>query len=263
MSSDLVVTKLIEDLEAGNSEAAVARIRSIETLTGRPRLVTTSRQFVERMRGCKLVSRNGSGEPTFKIERTEWACTDGAYEVAFVGEPGTSYVTVAEFSDPTRVAERKARPAVAPPAPMIMAPPTREQQAAQESEQARILEAFGLAVGKGDLANMAAYIAPTTRFALGYRDVANSTTVIEMDGDGIEEGQRQIDWLAETFGQPTSTNCGREGVVARCLLRFAKPGSVLIFPGIWKGKVLNVQFLYVNEKVFLINAPAIQGTGNK
>lgn len=260
------ISGLIADLEAGRVDAAVAKISLVESLSGRPRLVTTSRQFVARMRDCKLRSRKTVGPTSFAIEKTEWKCADGSYEVSFWSEPGNPYVTIAEFSDPARIAELKARPVSiappAPPAPMVPRTISPEEQSLREAARAQLLNSFGSAVTAGNMASASAYIRPTTRFILGYRDVANKTTVVEMDGEGLPEGTRQLAWIVKNLGRPASTDCKKDGQIDRCLWKFSRPGrSLLMFLGASEDRVYNVQFLYVNEKVIRLNSAALQAGG--
>lgn len=222
-----LVLALIDDIVAGDREAAIGRIDMVETLDFGPRLVTTPGEFVDRMLGCAMneaSSREFYGR--LRMFTTKWTCADGDYEIMFAHQDGSPYVTVANFRDPARLAEEAAdtRGAVRPP-PAPPAPPRRnltdEERAARDAAitayRVQACNLLGQAVLDGDASGLEVISTQRSRYMFGFHDPFASTMVVEVDGNGFPAAQRMVDAALEALGTPKDYSCVTEdfGIMVR------------------------------------------------
>lgn len=214
---------LLDDLAEGNGDAAAGRIDVVESLSGGPRIVRNSREFVDRMLGCTVTDvTEGTLGPDFRLFRTVMRCEDGDYNVIFGHEAGSPYVSIAEFQDPATIADLAANPrlpSIPPPAPPVLveqrAESTEERARRQQMEQARqdrACAALGQAMLDGDASKLSAMGIAQSRYVFGFHDPFASTMVVEQDGNGPDAAQKMIDSAREATGVPESYECVQENI---------------------------------------------------
>ena len=110
------VDAFIADIAADRREAAIARISSIESLTGSPNAAETPTEFVDKLLSCSFSSsserRLGQTGPV--TYNTTWQCPDGEYWAFIDPDYRPPQLTIGQFvSTATRNQWRSAAPPVA------------------------------------------------------------------------------------------------------------------------------------------------------
>ena len=110
------VDAFIADIAADRREQAIARISSIESLTGSPNAAETPIEFVDKLMSCSFSSsserRLGQTGPV--MYNTTWHCPDGEYWAFIDPDYRAPQLTVGQFvSTATRNQWRTAAPPVA------------------------------------------------------------------------------------------------------------------------------------------------------
>ena len=241
-SGDAQLDALIADISGGRRDAAIARISSIESMSGKRTLATTPSQFVDRLLGCRPDgTAKDIGFDKTKLIQIVWACPSARYYTVFDPDYAKPYITVGEFEDEavrkTRLAQRAAPPAPAPPsfAPRTATPPMTG------AESAALLRTTFSMLLTGNFSQAPALVAPDARITFGRRDPAAKVTVVELDGTGpdafVEQSRRAIAKL----GTPVSADCDNFS----CRFTYVKRDRILIIlAGVRGGKLISAQFLY-------------------
>lgn len=227
-TGDAAVDALVDDIFEGRRDAAVARISSIESITGLPRLVTTPAEFVDRLLNCspRATDKVVAGMPT-----VDWTCADGPYRTAFDSTSSAPYLIVAEFADPARI-EMLARPLVAPPPP-IAAPPSPSAQPANVGPSSTAMHLLLEALHKRNAKSFAGLVGPETRVTFGRRDAAAGVTVAESDDVGPAAFAAQFATALDRVGPVASVDCHIESAAGFCTVRARTPrtGMVIMVSG--------------------------------
>lgn len=223
VTGDAAVDALVDDIAQGRRDAAVARISSIETITGMERLVTTPAQFVDRLLGCKGASVKY--RPAFVT--VKWTCPDGVYQSLFDATWRPPYITVAEFMDAKRIAlmSDPNRKVVAPPAPPPL-PPGPAAPLPVPSFNAAAL--FVNAVRGDEPENFAALFRPDARVSSSRRDLVAKVNVTELDGEGPGAALYQLTALRARMGMIGEIPChSQSGVMVCSIQRPSGPGGAI------------------------------------
>lgn len=259
------VEGLLAALEAKDRDGAIGRIKGIFALMDDDRLVRTPAAFVELVIGCPARQIDAKGRE-YKLYTYRWDCPRGAYQAELGKDPDSSYVEVVDPADAARLAQRAAagpmRPMAPPPMPARTAPESPEarkarieQRAAAELAMVKALEPQLLA---GRLTDAAAFV-PRANFTTGYRDIAQSTFIVEQDGDGLDGANEQLAWLTANLGKPASVECKQTRSDSgaydpfffySCRMNSEQPGHAYVaFVFFQNGKIGTMQFNYMNRAV--------------
>jgi hypothetical protein len=260
------VEGLVAALEAKDRDRAIGRIKGIFSLTGEDRMVRTPTAFVDLVIGCPAKQIAAKINQYFQLYTYRWDCPQGEYQAQLGKDPDSSYVEVVDPADAARLAKRAAaepmRPMAPPPMPVMMAPESPEvrnarieQRAAAELAAVKALEPQ---LRAGKLTDASAF-APNANFTTGYRDIAYSTFIAEIDSDGLAGANQQLAWLTAVLGKPASVECrqirddrGADGLIifhsCRMLSEVPQHGySAMVF--FEDAKIAAIQFSYVNPAV--------------
>jgi hypothetical protein len=260
------VEGLVAALEAKDRDGAIGRIKGIFSLTGEERLVRTPTAFVDLVIGCPSKQIAAKIMPSFKLYTYSWNCPKGEYQAMLGKDPDSSYIEVVDPADAARLAQRKAagpmRPMAPPPMPALMAPESPEARTARIEQRAAAelaaLKALEPQLMAGQLTDAAA-LAPEANFTTGYRDIAQSTFVAEIDSDGLAGANEQLAWLTANLGKPASVECKQirsdaspygPNFFSTCRMLSERPGhgySAMVF--FRDAKIAAIQFNYVNPAV--------------
>lgn len=257
------VDGLVAALEARDRDEAIGRIKGIFALMDDDRMVRTPTAFVDLVIGCPSQQIGAKITKTFQLYTYRWDCPQGEYQAMLGKDPESSYVEVVDPADAARLAKRSAaRPMMPPPAPALRAaesPEARkariEQGAAAELAALRALEPQ---LKAGQITDAAA-LAPKANFTTGYRDIAQSTFIAEMDSDGLAGANEQLAWLTASLGKPASVECKQirddsspygPYFFSTCRMLSERQGhgyAAMVF--FRDAKVASIQFSYVNPAV--------------
>ena len=261
------VEGLVAALEAKDRDGAIGRIAGIFALMDDDRMVRTPTAFVDLVIGCPSKQIGANIGRTFQFYTYRWDCPAGEYQAQLGKNPRSSYVEVVDPADAARLAKRSAagpmRLTMPPPAPPLRAdesPEARkariEQRAAAELVMVKALEPQLLA---GRLTDAAAFVTKPN-FTTGYRDVAQSTFIVEQDGDGLAAANEQLIWLTANLGKPASVECKQTRSDSgaddpfffySCRMNSELPGHAYVaFVFFQNGKIGTMQFNYMNRAVF-------------
>jgi len=260
------VEGLVAALEAKDRDGAIGRIKGIFALMDDDRMVRTPAAFVDLVIGCPAKQTGANLSKYFQLYTYSWKCPNGEYQAQLGKDPESSYVEVVDPADAARLAKR----AAAPPK-MPMAPPTAPMLPARESPEARnariekaaavelaALKVLEPQLKAGQLTDAAA-LTKDANFTTGYRDLAQSTFIAELDSDGLAGANEQLAWLTANIGTPASAECkqtrsdGAYGPTffSSCRVVSQQPGhgyNAMVF--FRDAKIAAIQFNYVNPAVF-------------
>lgn len=208
------VEGLVAALEAKDRDGAIGRIKGIFALQDQDRMVRTPAAFVDLVIGCPAKQIAAFNTTSFKLYTYSWNCPQGEYQAQLGKDPESSYVEVVDPADAARIARRAAaprtKPMLPPPMPALMERESPEARKARVEQQAAAelaaLKALEPQLKAGVLTDAAA-LAPGANFTTGYRDLAQSTFITEMDGDGLSGANEQLAWLTANLGKPATVDC--------------------------------------------------------
>ena len=240
-SGDDALDALILDISSGHRDAAIARISSIESISGKRTLATTPTEFVDRLLGCHPTGEaKDIGFDKTKLIQVVWVCAGASYYTVF--DPGYTkpYITVGEFEDQ---AVRNARLAsrVAPPAPPPPGPPRPPEPQLSDADRAALVKTALSSLLSGKFGAVRASMAADARVTLGRRDPFAKVTVIEQDSTGADAFATVSRAAIARLGKPVSLDCDTYG----CRFKFAKGDRILVaIVGVRRDKISYVQFIY-------------------
>ena len=260
------VEDLVAALAAKDRDGAIGRIKGIFALMDDDRMVRTPAAFVDLVIGCPSKQIAAITDRPYKLFTYSWNCPAGEYQAQLAKDPESSYVEVIDPADGARLAKRtearRLRPMAPPTAPMLPAPESPEarkarieQRAAAELAALKVLEPQ---LKAGQLTDAAA-LTKDANFTTGYRDLAQSTFIAELDSDGLAGANEQLAWLTANIGTPASAECkqtrsdGAYGPTffSSCRVVSQQPGhgyTAMVF--FRDAKIAAIQFNYVNPAVF-------------
>lgn len=258
-ASTVLFDALIADLAAGNRQAAINRISSVESITDLPMPVTNRIQFVDRVLGCPAqVVRQSTlaGTPLLDVE---WRCATGKITARLGSVVSPRYIEVIDVADEAELARRATQrmlPSVPPPAPPARTAVSPEQAAAAQerarqlaAQQAQVLSNLGAAVQAGALDGVADSLTAGTQFTYGYRDPFNSVNINDLQGSGIGAGREQLAAAIAQLGTPIDHSC-EPGRINVCRWSFAGGDRSLLALIFFRGgsRIANVQWLYTTPE---------------
>lgn len=270
------VESLIEVLAQNEREAAIRKIKGIFALADdhNDRLVRTPAAFVELVIGCPANQIEARESRFFKLYTYRWNCPSGVYQAMLGKDPDSSYVEVVDPADEERLAQRAKNPPVMP-----MAPPPIKSDAdirAEQEERGRREKVALMALKPQFMAGELdeGSVALRSNFQTGYRDMAQSTFIAELDSDGLAGANEQLNWLEDTLGKAQSVECkqtrseiGPTGYVtffSSCTVKTDRPGhAYTALINFRDAKIGSIQFNYMNRKVFELNKDYIMTRGRQ
>jgi hypothetical protein len=270
------VVDLIADIESGRRDQAIERISGVFSLSGEPRQVRTSSEFVDVLLGCKSTVVKSRSMGKFSVHTLNWICDGKIYEVMLGKDPDSGYIEIAEFSDEDRMRERESKRKLAPRAVMPMLPESPEDRRLrldrQKAADLNILAALEATFKANSIEPLLSVTKSTTNFRLGLRDMATSTFISEMDGEGVEEAKRQFEWLKTNLGENVFVECRQKPLSDKEFLRDSTFKSCTVktdrhghgFTAIYETKddaIRWIEFSYVNEKWFSKNEDYLRKSG--
>lgn len=260
------VDGLVAALEAKDRDGAIGRIKGVFALMDQDRMVRTPAAFVDLVIGCPAKQIAAFKTTNFKLYTYSWNCPAGEYQAQLGKDPESSYIEVVDPADAARLAKRAAAPRTKPMLPPPM--PALKDRESPEARKARIeqraaaelvaLEALEPQLKTGQLTDASA-LAPGANFTTGYRDIAQSTFIAEMDGDGLSGANEQLAWLTANLGKPASVECRQvrddsgaygSSFFSTCRVLSERMGhgySAMVF--FRDAKVASIQFSYMNPAV--------------
>lgn len=258
------VEGLVAALAAKDREGAIGRIKGIFAIQDEDRMVRTPAAFVDLVIGCPSKQVGAKISQYFQLYTYSWDCPNGEYQAQLGKDPESSYVEVVDPADAARLAKWAAapptRPMLPPPPPPRESPEVRnariEQRAAAELV---VLKALEPQLKAGRLTDDT-LLAPKANFTTGYRDLAQSTFIAEIDSDGLAGANEQLAWLTANIGKPASVECKQTRsdneaygptFFSSCRVISQQPGhgyTALVF--FQNARISAIQFNYVNRAVF-------------
>lgn len=237
---------LVLDITGGRRDAAIARISSIESLSGKRTLATTPSEFVDRLIGCRPEGKaKPYGFDSMKMIEITWSCPGVRYRTIFDPNWARPYITVGEFEDQAAYEARRSSlvPPPAPPPPAPPAPPGSRpaEPALSDADKIALLRTVLGTLVSGDPGAARAMITPDARITFGRRDPIAKVTIAELDGTGPDAFVAQARAAIAKLGKPVSIDCD----AASCRFAFAGADRILIaLAGDRRGKLSYVQFFY-------------------
>ena len=115
-TGNAAVDAFVGDIMARRRDSALARIGTMESLTGLPNAAATPEQFVEKLLQCSYVSVAERGFGATKMYDLTWRCPDGDYRSLIDPDWRAPRLTVGQFQSAATLADWS-RMGPAPPAP--------------------------------------------------------------------------------------------------------------------------------------------------
>lgn len=242
-SGDDRLDALVADISAGKRDGAIARISSIESLSGERSLATTPSQFVDRLSGCRPDGQaKDVGFGNMKMIQVVWACSSARYVTVFDTQYAKPYITVGNFEDEAVWKARLAGPRVAPPMPPLMPyKPGPPEPVMSDADNIALMKSAFSTLMTGDYGKARDLISSSARITFGRRDPVARVTIVELEGVGpdafVEQGKRAV----AKMGKPVTIDC----VTNSCRFAFSSKDRILIvIAGVTRGKISNIQYLY-------------------
>ncbi|TIX49986.1 hypothetical protein [Alteraurantiacibacter aquimixticola] len=255
--------RFLANLSAGEREAAVAMISSVETFSGSPSLASNRAQFVDMVLTCPAtITRQRHFGADSALLTVEFTCRERKLTAMLSNDSNHRYIIVADFADEAMLAQRRARPiTVPPPAPPLRRAQTPEERAEAEAaatrlaaEQLKVLQDLGAALKAGSPDTIVDHILPTASFAYGYRDPFNSINVYDLQGHGIDAAREQFARAVADLGEPLGYSC-EPGQLNVCRWQFARQHQSLLSFVFFRGsRISTVQLIYVTPQSFELAA---------
>jgi len=247
--------RLLDHLGAGERQAAVDLIASVETLTGDPGLAANRNQFVDLLLGCPgTITRQRQFGRDSVLLTAEFQCAGRKLTAVLSDDASHSYVVVADLADEAMLAQRDARPRALrlPPAPRPLAAQTPEQQAAAArlaQQQSSTLQAFAAAVQANTPAALADLLMPEATFSYGSYDPIARTSVRDLQGTGVDAAREQLAQVVADLDRPIGFSC-EAGALNVCRWQFERqPQSLMAFVFMAGARINQVQFTYLTPAV--------------
>ena len=267
---------LLEALANNDRDGSIGKIKGIFALADdhNDRFVRTPAAFVDLVIGCPVTQTEARVSDFFSLYTYRWECPSGVYQAELGKDPDSSYVEVVDPADEARLALRASQPMVMPmaPPPIKTAADLRAEQEERGRQELVALRLLEPQLRAGTL--NAGSLASRSNFTTGYRDLAQSTFIAEMDNDGLEGGNAQLAWLKDTLGKPASVECKqtRDEIgptkfltfFSSCTVKTERPGhAYTAFVFFRDAKISSIQFNYMNRKVFELNKEYIMSRGRQ
>lgn len=247
---------LADDIAAGNREEAIRRIDMVDTISMGPPLVSSSRDFVDRLLGCSIAESSEQYRSTdMSLIETKWSCDAGTYHVLLSNSAGSPYVTVADFQTEESLQTRRVQPppiAVRPAPPVLTAEQRERIRRVETAQRLTICNALGQALIDGDASGLQEVSNERTRYMFGFHDPFTSTMVVEEDGTSEAAAQVMIDAALAAVGMPDGYECDENNTMGIVRWNFSSADrSLFAFPREYNGELTLVSLRFANRERLL------------